>query len=66
MAMTIYISINTYTHSHHISAINRIQYVMLKWQGVSYIISAQLTFHIAAITMIVEFPTDKLYVYILS
>jgi hypothetical protein len=35
---------------------------MLKWQGVSYIISVQLTFHIAAVTMTVEFPTDKLYV----
>jgi hypothetical protein len=36
---------------------------MLKWQGVTYIISVQLTFHTAAVTMIVKFPTDMLYVY---
>jgi hypothetical protein len=51
--MTVYISINTYSHSHHITAINRIQYVMLKWQGATYITSAQLTFHTVPVTMIV-------------
>jgi hypothetical protein len=36
---------------------------MLKWQDPTYIVSVHLTFHTAAVTMIVEFPTDKLYVY---